>query len=934
MRRTFLFYFVFSVVCFAGISVDWTLPFPTDTAFVIPYSSITVDGVLTEDEWANSLCFPVRSKFHIATAKRQWAGPMDAGMEFYAAWNEKGLFFGAIVADNEVINDAPVEATYQQDCIEIFIDGREKNRFMKPPYSKGCYQILVKPPSGENKPIATTYGANKIKDMQVEGKRTKQGYVIELFVPWSAFPDISQPYTGRDIAIGVMLDDYDKKDTGLSQPLSLSYFGKKDLYKNPQNFIRLVCGEKKDQFFSIECPSITFEKTLSVSVETGSMTGKISSLKIRIEDKDGKIIKEKTPKLTQYAPPWTNAIKAETFFDGEKISEDFFFVCVVTEGKKEKLISKKPVVFLGNVLAEILSSISKADIKKLSQTDPFRATGFLAVGACYEKIKRTVETDDKDRLVASVRETAARLDILNRKKLKETSSLIDFLVLTQEPEAQVVVEYPAMDLASITFYWGSFPLANVRVKKFPDENMAKEAARQKMEGFIDLLEDANPAGPVVIAGLPARASSWAYMVFYFNILNFDAKKQLMVVLPPKKQIYVIDSHRIDYVDTESVVIPDDADEELKRIVQKYASSDKTKRKMLAFENAMKTNSVLLVAGKVPEPLLNFRAYRLDIVKQSIIRVPYRDMLVYSSHPSRWVAGEAIKLVLRRKSISEQEVEKIRKTLVNEFAFSTKSSESVKSQFKVFVGDLHAHSNFSDGYLSPVGLTLQSMYCFMDFFALTDHNTIEGAKIVSNLLSKYGFDYTFIVGEEITTKNFHFNAYPLKKLIPWDVSDQEIINLAKQQDAVIHWNHPGWTNSQWELVRIDQVPAEGTLDAWEHIPAHYYKWKKQGILPALVGTTDTHDGTFSNPERTAIVSADLSEKSIVDAIKNKKSILISPYAGSDFMYGENDAISEAWDFLLEAKEIKTAKKDYIKNLLKEADLLGLLGEKYQKFQTGK
>ncbi|MCM8822920.1 MAG: hypothetical protein NC831_09010, partial [Candidatus Omnitrophica bacterium] len=114
----------------------------------------------------------------------------------------------------------------------------------------------------------------------------------------------------------------------------------------------------------------------------------------------------------------------------------------------------------------------------------------------------------------------------------------------------------------------------------------------------------------------------------------------------------------------------------------------------------------------------------------------------------------------------------------------------------------------------------------------------------------------------------------------------------------------------------------------------YKWKKQGILPALVGTTDTHDGTFSNPERTAIVSADLSEKSIVDAIKNKKSILISPYAGSDFMYGENDAISEAWDFLLEAKEIKTAKKDYIKNLLKEADLLGLLGEKYQKFQTGK
>ncbi|MCM8789291.1 MAG: hypothetical protein NC907_05830, partial [Candidatus Omnitrophica bacterium] len=455
-----------------------------------------------------------------------------------------------------------------------------------------------------------------------------------------------------------------------------------------------------------------------------------------------------------------------------------------------------------------------------------------------------------------------------------------------------------------------------------------------MEGFVDLLEDINPAGPVVIAGLPARASSWAYMVFYFNILNYDGKKQLMVVLPQKKQIYVIENQRIDYVDTESVVIPDDANQDIRRIVQKYASSGKTKRKIRAFEDAMKTNSMLLVADKVPESLLNFRAYRVDVVKQSIIRVPYKDMLVYSSHPSRWVAEEAIKLVLGRKSVSEQDVEKIRKALVNEFAFSTKSSEQVKSRFKVFAGDLHAHSNFSDGYLSPVGITLESMYCFMDFFALTDHNTIEGAKIVSNLLSKYGFDYTFIVGEEITTKDFHFNAYPLKRLIPWDVGKDEIINRAKQQVAIIHWNHPGWTNSQWELSRIDQLPVDGTLDAWEHIPAHYYLWKKQDILPALVGTTDSHDGTFSNPERTIIVSADLSERSIVEAIKNKRSILVSPYSGSDFMYGENESISEAWDFLFEAKELKTAKKGHIKNLLREANLVGLLNEKYHRFQTGR
>ncbi|MCX7705555.1 MAG: CehA/McbA family metallohydrolase [bacterium] len=933
MKRLLIF-LVFSGFCFAGISVDWSLPVISEKPIVIPHSKITVDGVLTSDEWGKCPGFPVRSKNHIANATRQWSGPMDAGMEFYVSWNESGLFFGAIVADNQVINEKSPENAYEQDCIEIFVDGRSSERFMKPPYSKGCYQILVVPPVDGKNPVATVFGVHKIQDLEIAGKKTEFGYNIELFVPWSAFPDIRKPGPGVNIGIQAMLDDYDKKDLDKVQPLSLSYSGKKELYRSPQNFIHCICEERAEPFLSIECPSVILEKKpFPVSIETSSLAGEITAIKIRMENQDGKILDERKPKIKKYSSPWTNALRVNFTLDGKKIEGDSFFISVVATGKGAEVVYKKQVFFLGNVTDEILSEILKADIKKLSQQDPFRASGYLAVGVCYEKIKRAVETDDKERLAAAVREAAGRIEVLNNRKFKQTSSLIDFLVLTDEPESQVVIEYPAIDTASITFYWGSVPLANVRVKQFSSEDQAKEAARQKMDGFIDLLEDVNPAGPVIIGGFPARASSWNYQVFYFNIEKFDPEKQVMVVLPQKKQIYVVDIEKIDYVDVGSVVMLD-AGENIKNRLQKYIQGLKKKPVIGSLDDALKGGPFLVVSNKVSEPLTSFRAYKVNVVKQSVVRVPYKNMLVSCSHPSRWVAEEAVKLVLKKIPVSIQDVEKIRKTLVNEFAFSTKSSEKVKTQNFTYCGDLHAHSNFSDGYLSPVGMVLSSMYCYMDFFALTDHNTIEGAKIVSQLLSKHGFGYTFIIGQEITTKDFHFNAYPLNKTIPWDGSAEEIINLAKQQSAIIQWNHPGWTNSQWELSRLDQPLKNTGLDAWEHIPLYYYQWKKQGILPALVGTTDTHDGTFSNSERTIILSSELSEKSLVEAIKNRKSILVSSSNGSDYMYGETDFMGETWDILREGNSLKEAKRDYIRNMLKNADLPGLLQEKYQKSQAGR
>ncbi len=942
MKKIPIFLLLFENIVFSAINVDWTLPSLETEPTVISYSSITVDGNITPEEWKQTVCFPVRSTYHIAQSKNHiWKGPEDAGAEFYWAWNESGIFFAAIVADNEVINNMPDNLAYQQDCIELFIDGR-RNLFMQMPYTKGCYHILIKPPVNGKQPSATVLSVAQIKGIRCAGKTATQTYSIELFIPWSAFPEIRQPFEGSDIAVQFMLDDYDRIDRDSVQPFSMSYLGRKELYRNPEKFVRCVlsrqAGPESGPHVSIEIQSVILEKkTVPVAIETGSMTyDDIESVKVNIESKDGKILSGKTAKITRYSDCWKNAIRAQTNLDLKKINEDRFLVSAILKDKQgDTTIVRKPVFFAGNLMAEILSEIQKADIRNLSQKEPFRAAAFLGTASCYEKIKRTIELNDTKRLQFSVRETAARFDVLNKKILKKTDTLIDLLALSAEPEAQVVVEYPSNDTAVVTFYWASIPLVSVNVKKFRDPTQVQIAAREKIPGFVDLLEDKNPAGPVVIAGLPARASSWSYSMFYFNIKSFDPEKQMLVVVPEKRILYVIDNEKVDNTEVDAIVVSEDASENTKNLVRKYAGSLKKKLQFLGIDDAMKTPVFLFACGKnnLPELFPGFRAYRVRIVKQAIIRIPFKDMLVSVSHPSRWVAEKAAGLVIRGNPVLESDVDGIRKILVKEFAFSMKSSENVRSEGFVFCGDLHAHSNFSDGYLSPVGITLESMYCFMDFFALTDHNTIDGALIVSNLLSKNSFSYTFIVGQEITTGDFHMNGYPLKKVISWNTTADVIIKDVHSQNAVIQWNHPGWTNSEWELTRIDSGLSGLDVDAWEHIPSNYYEWKKKAELPALIGSTDSHDGTFSNPERTIIFSTKLSEKGIVNAIKNHNTVLISPSKGSDFLYGESTTIADVWDIISQGYEMKKVKENQIRKMLRNADVVRLLQQKYTKNSTG-
>ena len=77
------------------------------------------------------------------------------------------------------------------------------------------------------------------------------------------------------------------------------------------------------------------------------------------------------------------------------------------------------------------------------------------------------------------------------------------------------------------------------------------------------------------------------------------------------------------------------------------------------------------------------------------------------------------------------------------------------------GDFHAHTNFSDGALPPPQLLELAKAEGLDFFAITDHNTIQA-------YPHFGETHGLLIipGIEATYKNGHFNIFGVQGEPDW------------------------------------------------------------------------------------------------------------------------------------------------------------------------
>jgi len=69
-------------------------------------------------------------------------------------------------------------------------------------------------------------------------------------------------------------------------------------------------------------------------------------------------------------------------------------------------------------------------------------------------------------------------------------------------------------------------------------------------------------------------------------------------------------------------------------------------------------------------------------------------------------------------------------------------------------DLHMHTNLGDGWISPARLVQTAMLRRLAVIAVTDHDHVEGARRVEDLLAAAGSPVRMITGVEVSTRSGH------------------------------------------------------------------------------------------------------------------------------------------------------------------------------------
>ena len=241
-------------------------------------------------------------------------------------------------------------------------------------------------------------------------------------------------------------------------------------------------------------------------------------------------------------------------------------------------------------------------------------------------------------------------------------------------------------------------------------------------------------------------------------------------------------------------------------------------------------------------------------------------------------------------------------------------------FQVLKSDLHSHTVYSDGNVTPEYRVREAWVDGLDVLAITEHieyrpsegkmlsylkgylpgeplksdgSTVLADLNVSNKLAisaAAGYGVTIIPGAEVTrdqNKIGHYNALFVKDVNAiYDPDPAVSMRKAREQGALIMHNHPGWIRKSVDMIEFEkQVYGENLIDGIEimngsefYPPIVSRASEKKFFMAAntdIHGTT-TMDYVAQGHRRnmTFILAKDNSLESIKEALKARRTLAYS------------------------------------------------------------
>lgn len=254
-----------------------------------------------------------------------------------------------------------------------------------------------------------------------------------------------------------------------------------------------------------------------------------------------------------------------------------------------------------------------------------------------------------------------------------------------------------------------------------------------------------------------------------------------------------------------------------------------------------------------------------------------------------------------------------------FTFTYKAPMEIED-YKLYFGQLHAHTNLSDGTGTvEEAYDHASKVANLDFLALTDHSNSfdndggvhlgdanaeelskewqegrRGARDITEredgtFIGLYGFEMTWSGGAPGHINTFNSAGFESRNYAPYKKGDNyEVLQayfdtLNENPETISQFNHPGDTFGDFmdfslydpiidnQMTLIEVGNGEGAIGASGYFPSYSYYTRAldKGWHVAPTNNQDNHKGNWgdSNTARSVVLADELSEEGIYDAMKN-------------------------------------------------------------------
>ena len=803
------------------------------------------------------------------TSSGAWSGAEDFSVRFTFGWNSAGLCFFFVVKDSDVVNEKKKNVDlWMQDSVELFLAAPKGRKFGNAALSFERFQLILSPPDPTGKIRSfTLYDSAYGPDIpfRASGERTGSGYRIRLLIPWHAFGNYDLRRE-KQFRMQISCNDYDRRDGNALPPRKVTIGHTVQPSASAEDYpLFLLCRNDSDN------PNRSLATRWSPRVP-------------RLEERDVLEIRPELPEFLEYA---TLSIRDLTGRELRRVR----LTPAMERFEVEKLSRLGPVglclVFTGYAggrpcgsverrcvqIAGLLRTISSVRWPELS---PYQAAEYLKLisGIEFLRLAATPGSMNCNRLADAAAECEARLAILENRPLPpELPAKYRLLELQRRFEAQLNIAFSRGGrpneriFTAISLPWGNVPCVNA-------EFYSCDSIADAEKLIADLTAYCIPSPAPEITGADSVYTGRGHLLGDGLRSDMECGRLLSLYASSRpRHVFRMTPEEAFRHPVDAVIVMPDAPEPMRERLLAFASE----RKLPTIPFAEKERFAhSLIAGTPDYPEIAWFWHSRNGLPNEFLIVRRGSEVIRCGYDNRILGKSFIEFILAGKPLTRELAARFARLRGSSLPAPRPEDAAAAEQLRT--GDVHTHTIFSDGQSTPAGLLMEAPAAGFDFLVISDHDEVASALRLQENLRRNRCDLRLFAGQEITmTPRYHINVYPVPHRIDGRVSWRSIREQADAVGAVAQLNHPMTYGTGFSELWYGDISRAG-LDAVERRVEYLEKWRKQaaGKIPAVTGSTDTHQGIFGYYNATTVLAPECTGKALAEAVRSGRSAMIDPF----------------------------------------------------------